>query len=30
MGGGGDVLDEYPSTTRAWITMWGIVFVDEK
>lgn len=29
-GGGGDVLDEYPSTTRAWITMWGIVFVDEK
>ena len=30
LNGGGDEIDHYKSTTTAWITMWGIVFVDEK
>lgn len=30
LNGGGDQIDWYKSTTTAWITMWGIVFVDEK
>lgn len=28
--GGGDEIDRYIGTTRAWITKWGIVFEDEK
>jgi hypothetical protein len=30
LNGGGDEIDRYAGTTRAWITKWGIVFVDEK
>ena len=28
LNGGGDEIDRYESTTVAWITKWGIVFVD--
>lgn len=30
LNGGGDEIDRYKGTTTAWITKWGIVFVDEK